>query len=58
MAITAAELAAVRYIDYDYWIELSGGTRLAADATPRIRAGATPFGMPARLRPGHGPAGR
>ena len=45
MAITAAELAAVRYIDYDYWIELSGGTRLAADAAPRIRAGAAPFGV-------------
>jgi hypothetical protein len=32
--------------DYDYWIELSGGTRLAADAAPRIRAGIAPFGVP------------
>jgi hypothetical protein len=39
MAITAAGLARVRYIDYDYWVELSGGTRLAVDAAPRIRAG-------------------
>src|SRR5215469_7813257 len=39
MAITPAELATVRYIDYDYWVELSGGTRLAVDAAPRIRAG-------------------
>lgn len=46
MAITPAELARVRFIDYDYWVELSGGTRLAADAAPRIRAGAAPFGVP------------
>jgi len=46
MAITPAELARVRYIDYDYWVELSGGTRLAADAAPRIRAGVAPFGVP------------
>jgi hypothetical protein len=45
MAITPAELAAVRYIDYDYWVELSGGTRLAVDAAPRIRAGVAPFGV-------------
>ena len=32
MAITPAELARVRYIDYEYWVELSGGTRLAVDA--------------------------
>src|SRR5215470_20219721 len=46
MAITRAELATVRYIDYDYWVELSGGTRLAADAAARIRAGVAPFGVP------------
>ena len=45
MAITPAELATVRYVDYDYWVELSGGTRRAADAAPRIRAGAAPFGV-------------
>ena len=28
MAITSAELAEVRYIQYDYWDELSGGSRL------------------------------
>jgi hypothetical protein len=44
-AITAAELARVRYIDDDYWLELSGGTRLAVDAARRIRAGVTPFGV-------------
>jgi hypothetical protein len=46
MAITPAELARVRYIDYDYWVELSGGTRLPVDAAPRIRAGVAPFGVP------------
>jgi hypothetical protein len=46
MASTPAELARVRYIEYDYWIELSGGSRLAADAATRIRAGVAPFGVP------------
>ena len=46
MAITPAELAGVRYIDYDYWVELSGGSRLPVDAGPRIRAGVAPFGVP------------
>ena len=46
MAITPAELARVRYIEYDYWDELSGGTRLAVDAATRIHAGLTPFGVP------------
>ena len=50
MAITPAELARVGYIDYDYWVELSGGTRLAVDAAPRIRAGVAPFGVPSTLR--------
>ena len=39
------ELATVRYIDYDYWVELSGGTRLVVDAAPRIVAGVAPFGV-------------
>jgi len=46
MAITPAELAETRYIQYDYWDELSGGTRLAVDAAARIRAGVAPFGVP------------
>jgi hypothetical protein len=33
-AITPAELATVRYFDYGCSVELSGGTRLAADAAP------------------------
>jgi len=35
-ALTPDELAAVRYIDYDYWTEFSGGTRLAADGARRL----------------------
>jgi hypothetical protein len=46
MAITPAELAEVRYIQYDYWDELSGGSRLAVDAAARVRAGVAPFGVP------------
>jgi hypothetical protein len=45
MAITPAELAEVRYVQYDYWDELSGGSRLAVDAAARIRAGEAPFGV-------------
>ena len=43
--ITPAELAAVRYIEYDDRVELSGGTRLPGDAAARIRAGVTVFGV-------------
>jgi hypothetical protein len=46
VALTREELAAVRYIDYDYWVELSGGSRLARDAAERIRAGVRVFGVP------------
>jgi len=35
-ALTPAELATVRYIDYDYWTDFSGGTRLAADGARRL----------------------
>lgn len=43
--ITPAELARVRYINDDYWIELSGGSRLARDAAARIRQGIEAFGV-------------
>jgi hypothetical protein len=35
-ALTAAELATVRYLDWPYWTEFSGGSRLAADGTRRL----------------------
>jgi hypothetical protein len=43
--LTRDELAVVRYIDYDYWVELSGGSRRPADAAERIRSGVRVFGV-------------
>jgi len=43
--LTAGELAWVRYIEYSYWNELSGGSRLPGDAAERIRAGVRVFGV-------------
>ena len=40
---TKEELAQVQYINYDYWIELSGGSRLVTDAVARIRQGIEVF---------------
>jgi hypothetical protein len=44
--LAPAEIAAVRYMDYSYWIELSGGTRLPADAARRIKAGHRAYDVP------------
>jgi hypothetical protein len=46
VALRADEVGAIRYIDYDYWVELSGGTRSPADAARRIREGVEVFGVP------------
>jgi hypothetical protein len=35
-ALGPAELLQVRYINWDYWIEVSGGTRRPLDAIPRV----------------------
>lgn len=43
--LTPDELARVRYVEYSYWNEISGGSRLAADAAQRIRAGERPWGV-------------
>lgn len=43
--LTPAELAQVRYIEYSYWKELSGGSRLPVDAASLIRAGTRPWGI-------------
>ncbi len=43
--IDKEELAALRYLNDEYWIELSGGSRLAADAAARIRRGIEAFGV-------------
>ena len=44
-ALSGVELARVKYIDYSYWNELSGGSRLAVDAARNIRAAAVVFGQ-------------
>jgi hypothetical protein len=43
--LTPDELAEVRYIEYSYWNELSGGSRLPGDAAKRIQAGVRVFGV-------------
>lgn len=40
------ELARVRYMAYSYWNELSGGSRLPADAAGLIRSGVRVFDTP------------
>jgi hypothetical protein len=41
-ALTPAEVLAVRYINWDWWLSLSGGTREPMDAARRIRKHAVP----------------
>jgi hypothetical protein len=43
--LTRQELEQVRYIMYDYWIELSGGTRMAIDGARNATAGKVVFGV-------------
>lgn len=43
--ITPDELTRVRYLNDDYWIALSGGSRLAVDAAARIRQGIEACGV-------------
>lgn len=47
-ALSRAELARVRYVDYSYWDELSGGSRLPADAARNVRARKVVFGQTSR----------
>lgn len=43
--LAPGELARVRYIEYSYWNELSGGSRLPSDAAQQIRRGIKVFGV-------------
>jgi len=45
VALTRQELEQVRYIEYDYWVELAGGTRMAVDGAKNARAGKVVFGV-------------
>jgi hypothetical protein len=42
-ALDPEELPAIRYVNYDYWNELSGGTRLAGEAARNVRRGLEVF---------------
>jgi hypothetical protein len=42
----ADEIAKVRYMHYSYWYEISGGTRLPADAAAHIQAGLQAWDVP------------
>jgi hypothetical protein len=44
--LSADEAVGVRYLDYSYWVELSGGSRRSADAAARIKAGLRAFDVP------------
>jgi len=44
-AMTISELEKVKYINYDYWVELSGGSRLAKDAAVNIKQGVEIYGV-------------
>jgi hypothetical protein len=46
VAVAPAEVLAIRYINYDYWVSLSGGTRLPSDAARAIRQGVRVFDVP------------
>ncbi|GHO47565.1 hypothetical protein [Ktedonospora formicarum] len=43
--LSQQELEQVQYIEYDYWVELSGGSRLPRDARKKILAGDEVFGV-------------
>jgi hypothetical protein len=41
-ALTPHEVLAILYIDWDWWLKISGGTRRPRDAADRIRRGEVP----------------
>jgi len=49
-AVTPKELAKVRYIAWDWWLDRSAGTRLATEYARRIRAGDFPGDPDSGLR--------
>jgi hypothetical protein len=42
VALTPDEVVAIRYINWDWWLRVSGGTRRPLDTARRIRAGEVP----------------
>jgi hypothetical protein len=45
VTLSREELEQVRYIEYDYWVELSGGTRLAINGARHAASGKVVFGV-------------
>jgi hypothetical protein len=45
VGLSRQEVEQVKYIEYDYWVELSGGSRLALDGGRRALAGHDVFGL-------------
>jgi hypothetical protein len=45
VGLTKQEVEQVKYIEYDYWVELSGGSRLALYGAKRALAGINVFGL-------------
>ncbi|MGW6788417.1 hypothetical protein [Streptomyces chartreusis] len=52
--LSGEEVAGARYIDYSYWVELSGGSRRPIDAAARIEAGLRATNHSSK-RPGRSP---
>ena len=50
-SLTPDQVLAIRYINWDWWLEISGGTRLPLDAAERIRAGEVPGSTAEEHRP-------
>ena len=50
-ALHPDEVLSILYIDWDWWLRLSGGTRRPLDAAARIRAGETADAIAERHRP-------
>jgi hypothetical protein len=48
-ALTPAHLTTVKYIDYPYWTDFSGGARLAIDGVHRLVHPRTPARQPRSL---------
>jgi hypothetical protein len=46
VALDPNELESILYIDWDYWLKLSGGSRRPADAVSAIKAGLTVYDVP------------
>ena len=49
--LEASEVLEIRFIAWDYWLEVTGGSRLPADAASRLRAGGERLAPPPLTEP-------